>query len=70
MAYAVDWLFAIGCPSVVLYTGSGTRAERFYGRLGWVREVEEGGDVGFRLNAQTVRKRPNTVVLGVHLGSW
>jgi GNAT superfamily N-acetyltransferase len=49
MSFAVDWLFALGCPSIVLFTGSGTRADRFYGKSGWIREgVDEKNNVTFR----------------------
>jgi GNAT superfamily N-acetyltransferase len=42
MSFAVNWLFALGHPSITLYTGSGTRADRFYGKSGWVREGVDG----------------------------
>jgi GNAT superfamily N-acetyltransferase len=49
MAFAVDWLFALGHPSVTLSTGCGTRAERLYGKSGWVREeVDDKNNVMFR----------------------
>ncbi len=46
---AVHWLFAQGHASVVLDTGAGTRAERFYALQGWRRESAEGREVRFVL---------------------
>lgn len=57
MAYAVHWLHAIGHPSIVLFTGKGTRAERFYGRQGWVCEHDDGDSVRLRLSAASPRQR-------------
>ena len=42
MPFAVNWLFALGLPSITLYTGCGTRADRFYSQAGWIREASEG----------------------------
>lgn len=49
MGHAAGWLFALGCPSIVLDTGRGTRAERFYRRQGWVADPGEGSSVKLRL---------------------
>jgi GNAT superfamily N-acetyltransferase len=35
LAMAVDWLFALGHEHVILRTGAGTRAARFYAAQGW-----------------------------------
>jgi GNAT superfamily N-acetyltransferase len=49
LAFAVDWLFALGHPAVTLSTGRGTRAERFYAASGWIAEGDATGkDVTFR----------------------
>ena len=49
LGLAVDWLFAQGHDCVVLGTGPGTRAERFYALQGWRREAGEGREVRFVL---------------------
>lgn len=51
MAHAAGWLFAVGHSSITLSTGRSTRADRFYGELGWIRERDDGGNVHFRLCA-------------------
>ncbi|WP_371866888.1 GNAT family N-acetyltransferase [Duganella fentianensis] len=48
---ATDWLFGQGHARVILSTGGGTRAERFYAAQGWCRAREEDGDVHFYLPA-------------------
>lgn len=46
MGFAESWLFAIGVPAIVLETGRGTRAERFYTEAGWL--PDPGADAGKR----------------------
>jgi GNAT superfamily N-acetyltransferase len=49
MSLAVNWLFALGNPSIALYTGCGTRADHFYTKSGWIREsVDDKNNVTFR----------------------
>lgn len=50
LALATDYLFEQGHVRIVLSTGPGTRAERFYTAQGWQRShVDDNGDVGFTL---------------------
>lgn len=47
---AVEWLFEMGSPAIVLSTDPGTRADRFYASQGWTRgEIKPNGEVSFRL---------------------
>lgn len=45
----VDWLWAQGLSRLWLTTGVGTRAEAFYGRLGWQACGMEGSELRFEL---------------------
>ena len=48
---ATDWLFEMGASSISLSTDANTRADRVYGRRGWVRgEVRPDGEVSYRLD--------------------
>lgn len=59
LAFAVDWLFGLGHPAIVLDTGRATRAERFYARAGWLRNADAGGrNVQFRKLAGTTLPAP------------
>lgn len=49
---AVGWLFEIGFERVVLSTGTGTRAEEFYRRLGWQRKLLSEDEAEFVLDRQ------------------
>lgn len=52
MGFAEDWLFDMGAPVVVLETGRGTRAERFYTEAGWTADAGAGQrNVVFRKRA-------------------
>lgn len=44
---AVDWLFELGWESVELDTTPGTRADKFYVRQGWTREIASATSVRF-----------------------
>lgn len=39
MGFAESWLFNIGAPAILLETGRGTRAERFYTEAGWIADA-------------------------------
>ena len=55
LGLAVEWLFALGNPSVSLRTEAGTRADRFYAARGWERgEIDDQGEVGFVLRRPRV----------------
>jgi GNAT superfamily N-acetyltransferase len=48
---ATEWLFDMGVSSIILSTGVGTRADRWYERQGWKRgEIKPDGEVQYRLN--------------------
>ena len=48
---ATGWLFDMGASSIILSTGVGTRADRWYERQGWKRgEIKPDGEVQYRLN--------------------
>lgn len=48
---ATKWLFEMGVTSIVLSTGVGTRADRWYERQGWKRgETKLDGEVWYRLD--------------------
>jgi GNAT superfamily N-acetyltransferase len=49
LALATEWLFALGHDTVSLSTGVGTRADRFYARQGWRREVAGARNVEYTL---------------------
>jgi GNAT superfamily N-acetyltransferase len=54
LAFAVNWLFALGHPAVTLSTRRGTRAARFYAASGWRPEGDDfSDDVTFRKLALT-----------------
>lgn len=44
---AQDWLAALGFERVILSTGAGTRADRFYAAQGWQRNVSDSGAVSY-----------------------
>ncbi|MGZ8291779.1 MAG: GNAT family N-acetyltransferase [Telluria sp.] len=51
LALATSYLFELGHGKVVLTTGPGTRADRFYAAHGWERnEAAPGSEVGFTLS--------------------
>ena len=47
LALAAEWLFSLGFDELTLSTGAGTRADRFYARMGWKRIDGDGADVDF-----------------------
>jgi GNAT superfamily N-acetyltransferase len=51
LALAVAWLFEIGYQRVHLRTGANTRADRFYGAQGWVRQSVSASEVGYHVQA-------------------
>jgi GNAT superfamily N-acetyltransferase len=51
LAFATDWLFALGNEEVWLSTSIDTRADRFYARAGWRRgQMKDGVEVYYRLH--------------------
>jgi GNAT superfamily N-acetyltransferase len=54
LALAVEFLFSLGHAQVVLSTGAGTRADRFYAGRGWTRCGGEGGDVKYALSRPAI----------------
>lgn len=44
-----DYLFGLGHASVSLSTTAGTRADAFYAARGWLRGMQQGGNVTFTL---------------------
>jgi GNAT superfamily N-acetyltransferase len=58
---AVEWLWREGCEHISLTTEPGSRAEGFYGYLGWTRTgITEKGEVRFEL------RRPSSVTRRDH----
>lgn len=49
LVLATDWLFSLGFDELKLSTGAGTRADGFYGRVGWERIEGDGADVEYVL---------------------
>jgi len=53
LALAAEWLFSLGFDELTLNTGAGTRADRFYARMGWKRIDGDGADVDFVMKRST-----------------
>ena len=54
LALATGWLFSLGFTRVTLSTGIGTRAEKFYARLGWRRDMTRSDEAHFVLDAPSI----------------
>jgi GNAT superfamily N-acetyltransferase len=53
---ATNWLFEMGVTTIVLSTGIGTRADRWYERQGWKRgEIRPDDEVWYRLDKSARR---------------
>jgi hypothetical protein len=51
LSLAAQWLFETGASTISLSTATGTRADKFYQRAGWLRgEIGSNGEVVYMLD--------------------
>lgn len=51
LSLATQWLFETGASKITLSTATGTRADNFYARAGWLRgEVGSNGEIVYTLD--------------------